>query len=157
MKIIGIDPGSRITGYGVIDKNDSGIHFVTCGVVRSSPKRSFPERLKELYDGLCQVIEKFRPEYASVEDIFFARNPSSALKLGQARGALIIAAMEKGLIVREFSSKQVKQTVAGYGQASKAQIQHMVRILLNLTSSPSEDAADALANALCLATHIDTY
>jgi crossover junction endodeoxyribonuclease RuvC len=79
------------------------------------------------------------------------------LKLGQARGALIIAALGHGLIVKEFSAKQVKQTVAGYGQASKAQIQHMVRILLNLTSSPSEDAADALANALCLATHLDTY
>jgi crossover junction endodeoxyribonuclease RuvC len=157
LKIIGIDPGSRITGYGVIEKNGAGIQFVTCGVVISSPKRPFPERLQELHDGLCQVIEKFQPQYASVEDIFFARNPSSALKLGQARGALIIAAMGNGLIVKEFSAKQVKQTVAGYGQASKSQIQHMVRVLLNLTSSPSEDAADALANALCLATHLDTY
>jgi crossover junction endodeoxyribonuclease RuvC len=157
MKIIGIDPGSRITGYGIIDKNGSEIRFITCGVVKSSPQLAFPERLKELHDGLAQVIEKFGPRYASVEDIFFARNPSSALKLGQARGALIIAALGHGLIVKEFSAKQVKQTVAGYGQASKAQIQHMVRILLNLTSSPSEDAADALANALCLATHLDTY
>ncbi len=157
MKIIGIDPGSRITGYGVIDKNSSGLQFVTCGVVKSSPKIPFPERLKELHDGLCQVIEKFNPQYASVEDIFFARNPSSALKLGQVRGALIIAAMGNDLIVKEFTAKQVKQTVAGYGQASKSQIQHMVRVTLNLTSSPSEDAADALANALCLATHLDTY
>lgn len=157
MKILGIDPGSRITGYGVINKNQSGLQFVSCGVVKSSPKRSFPERLKELHDGIAQVIEKYKPQYASVEDIFFARNPNSALKLGQARGALIIAAMNSGLIVREFSAKQVKQTVAGYGQASKSQIQHMVRIMLNLNSSPSEDAADALANALCLATHLDTY
>ncbi len=157
MKIIGIDPGSRITGYGVIDKSSSGIQFITCGVVKSSPKLSFPERLKELHDGLCLVIEKFGPHYASVEDVFFARNPSSALKLGQARGALIIAAIQSGVIVKEFTAKQVKQTVAGYGQASKAQIQHMVRVLLGLTSSPSEDAADALANALCLATHLDTY
>jgi crossover junction endodeoxyribonuclease RuvC len=154
MIILGVDPGSRITGYGVINKQGTNLEFVSCGVIKSTPTHPFPTRIKELHDGLSEVIEKFQPQYASVEDVFLARNAQSALKLGQARGALLVAALSAGLIVHEFSAKQVKQTVAGYGQAGKAQIQSVVRMMLKLTSSPSEDAADALANAICLANHL---
>lgn len=100
------------------------------------------------------MIDCHQPEQAAVEDIFFAKNASSALKLGQARGAILMALLNKHLMVREFTAKQVKQAVAGYGQASKAQVQHMVRLLLNLSASPSEDAADGLAVALCLTNHL---
>ena len=128
--------------------------FVTCGVIRTTTSLSFPERLKELADGIEEVVRRHQPHLAVVEDIFVARNPSSALKLGQARGALIISLLRHHLPVREFTAKQVKQAIAGYGQASKSQVQHMVRTLLKLTSSPTEDAADALAGAICLANHL---
>ncbi len=154
MIILGVDPGSRITGYGVIRKLGGDLEFVSCGVIKSTPTNSFPARIKELHDGLSEVIKQFKPQCAAVEDVFLARNANSALKLGQARGALIIAVMSAGLIVHEFSPKQVKQTVAGYGQAGKAQIQNVVTMMLKLKSSPSEDAADALANAICLANHL---
>lgn len=157
MEIIGVDPGSRITGYGIIKKEGSSLQFVACGVIKTDVTLSFPVRLKELYDGLSEVIDKYHPHHAAVEDIFFARNAQSALKLGQARGALIVALVNAGVSVHEFSPKLVKQAVTGYGQAAKAQIQQMVKMMLNLQKTPSEDAADALANAICLATHFDTY
>ena len=153
-RILGIDPGSVITGYGIVDKTGQDVQFVSCGVIKTSTKQSFPYRLKELHDGVSNVIKKFTPQYAAIEDIFFAKNPKSALKLGQARGALIIAVMLHNLPVQEYTAKQVKQAVAGYGQASKEQVQHMVRVLLSLTASPSEDASDALAVALCLSNHL---
>lgn len=122
-------------------------------MIKSTATYSFPDRLKEIHDGILEVIDCHQPGLAAVEDIFFAKNASSALKLGQARGAILMALLNKHLVVREFTAKQVKQAVAGYGQASKAQVQHMVRLLLNLSASPSEDAADGLAIALCLTNH----
>ena len=154
-RILGIDPGSRITGYGVIDVLGDNIRFVACGVVKTNPKQKFPTRLKEIYDGIDDVIQTHNPIIAAVEDIFFAKNPMSALKLGQARGTIIAAVMNHDLPLWEYTAKQVKQAVAGYGQAAKIQVQHMVRVLLGLNASPSEDAADALAIALCLANHFN--
>lgn len=154
LRILGLDPGSRITGYGIIDKQGPEVQFVSCGVIKTTPGVAFPLRLKELHDGVKEVIEKHRPTMVAVEDVFFAKNPNSALKLGQARGSIIITAMIHNLAVREYTAKQVKQAVAGYGQASKAQVQHMVRVLLHLSASPSEDAADALAIALCFSNHL---
>jgi len=154
LRILGIDPGSRITGYGVVDVRDGEFKFVACGVVKTDTKQSFPARLKEIYDGIDDVIQAYKPQMAAVEDIFFARNPKSALKLGQARGAIITAVMNHNVPLSEYTAKQVKQAVAGYGQAAKAQVQHMVRALLGLNAQPSEDAADALAIALCLANHL---
>jgi len=154
IRLLGIDPGSRITGYGIIDVFGPEIHFVACGVIKSTPSQKFPQRLKELYDGINSVVITHKPSHAAVEDIFFAKNPKSALKLGQARGAILMAVMNNYLPVDEYTAKQVKQAVAGYGQASKGQVQHMVRVLLGLTSSPSEDASDALAVAICLANHL---
>ena len=154
VRIIGVDPGSRVTGYGIIDRCGQQIEFVACGIIRSTPGKAFPDRLFELANGIREAVCRYSPSCAAVEDIFFARNPKSALKLGQARGALVVTLMQEGLPVREFTAKQVKQAIAGYGQASKAQVQHMIRVLLQLTSSPSEDAADALAVAICLANHL---
>jgi len=123
-------------------------------MIKSTPALAFPLRLKEIHDGVRQVIAKHGPECVAVEEVFFAKNPSSALKLGQARGAILMAALSHGLEVHEFTAKQVKQAVAGYGQAAKEQVQHMVRVLLNLSAAPSQDAADALAIALCLSNHL---
>lgn len=147
-RIIGIDPGSRITGYGVIDAVAGEVAFVCCGTVRTS-EGDFAARLKEIHDGLAAVIAAHRPEVAAVEDVFLASNPRSALKLGQARGAAVLTAILAGLAVHDYTPRLVKQAVAGYGQADKAQVQHMVRVLLRLDATPSSDAADGLAVALC--------
>ena len=153
VRILGIDPGSRATGYGVIDCQGHALTFVTCGVIRTSEKKPFPERLEEIYDGIREVIAAHKPQLAGIEDIFTAINPRSALRLGHARGVLILAARQHGLLLEEYSPTVVKQAVAGYGQAPKEQVQHMVRVLLKLVASPSQDAADALAVAICRANH----
>lgn len=148
-RIIGIDPGSRFTGYGVIDADLGRLHFVACGVVKTTPKFPFSHRLNEIFEGINEVVQLHGPAIAAVEDVFLASNPRSALKLGHARGAAVVAAMQNGLMVFDYSPRVVKQAVVGYGQADKAQVQHMVRVLLSLTRAPSSDAADALAVAIC--------
>jgi crossover junction endodeoxyribonuclease RuvC len=148
-RILGIDPGSRITGYGVIEVDRGRLRFISCGVVKTTPRYPFAHRLNEIFDGINEVIQVHGPEVAAVEDVFLSNNPRSALKLGQARGAAIVAAMQNGLAVRDYSAKMIKQAVVGYGQAEKIQVQHMVRILLGLSAAPSADAADALAVAIC--------
>lgn len=153
IRILGIDPGSQATGYGVIEKDGSRLTFVACGVIRTSARQTFPERLKEIHAGICEVIEKYRPDRAAVEEVFVSVNPRSALKLGHARGVVILAVMQHDLALHEYSTRIVKQGVVGYGQATKAQVQHMVRVLLNLSATPSHDAADALAIALFHANH----
>lgn len=153
MRILGIDPGSRIAGYGVIDKQGDCLKFVTCGVIKVNTELSFPERLKEIHDGICEVIEAYEPQKAAIEDVFISVNPQSALKLGHARGVLILSAMRYGLEVHEYSPRMIKQAVAGYGNAEKSQIQQMVRAMLCLSANPSQDAADALAVAICYANH----
>lgn len=153
-RILGIDPGSRITGYGVVDVTAGDVEFVTCGVVKTSNGAPFAYRLNEIFEGIHQVILERGPVVAAVEDLFVAKNARSALKLGQARGAAVVAAMQNGLTVHDYSPRTVKQNVAGYGQASKEQVQHMVRVLLHLDGAPSSDAADALALAICHANHL---
>ena len=148
-RILGIDPGSRATGYGVIVKEGSQLGYVACGVIRLGDKYAFNDRLKVIFDGLCEVIEKHKPTVAAVEDVFVAANPRTALKLGHARGAAVLAALQNGLTVHDYTPRMVKQAVVGYGNADKQQIQQMVRVLLKLSSSPSSDAADALAVAMC--------
>jgi crossover junction endodeoxyribonuclease RuvC len=148
-RILGIDPGSRATGYGVIEKKESRLSYVTCGVIRLGDKYEFNDRLKVIYDGLCEVIETHKPTVAAVEDVFVAANPRTALKLGHARGAAVLAALQKGMQVHDYTPRMVKQAVVGYGNADKQQVQQMVRVLLQLSSSPSADAADALAVAMC--------
>lgn len=153
-RIIGIDPGSLITGYGIIISEPGLLEFVACGVVRTTREMPFPCRLNQIFDGINEVIQVHQPTVAAVEDVFLATNPRSALKLGQARGAAVVAAMQNGLEVFDYTPRLVKQGVAGYGQAAKEQVQHMVRVLLGLPGSPSSDAADALAVAICHANQL---
>jgi crossover junction endodeoxyribonuclease RuvC len=148
-RILGVDPGSRATGYGVIEKDGNRLHYVACGVIRGTNRMTFSERLKTIHDGLCEVIEAQAPIVAAVEDVFVAVNPRSALKLGHARGVAILAAMHHGLAVHDYTPRMIKQAVVGFGNAEKVQVQQMVRILLRLSVSPSNDAADALAVAIC--------
>jgi crossover junction endodeoxyribonuclease RuvC len=146
--ILGIDPGSRLTGYGVIRQQGSKFEYVASGCIRMT-LGEMPDRLKQIFDGISQIIEQTQPTVFAIEQVFMARNPDSALKLGQARGAAIVAAKVGGLNVYEYSARQVKQSVVGTGAADKAQVQHMVRTLLKLQANPQADAADALAVALC--------
>jgi len=148
-RILGIDPGSRVTGYGVIDAVGTELRFVACGVVKTTASYPFAVRINEIFDGINEVVQTHEPSVAAVEDIFLSANPRTAIKLGQARGAAVVAAMQNGLSVSDYSPRLVKQAVAGYGQAEKEQVQQMVRVLLNLKGKPSSDAADALAVAIC--------
>ena len=149
IRILGIDPGSRATGYGVITKKANQLYYVTCGVIRLGAKYTFNDRLKMIFDGLCEVIEIHKPTVAGVEDVFVAANPRTALKLGHARGVAVLAALHNGMRVYNYTPRMVKQAVVGYGNADKQQVQQMVRVLLQLSASPSSDAADALAVAMC--------
>ena len=149
LRILGIDPGSRATGYGVITKKENRLHYVACGVIRLGNKYAFNDRLKVIFDGLCEVIETHKPSEAAVEDVFVAANPRTALKLGHARGVAVLAALHNDLKVYDYTPRMVKQAVVGYGNAEKQQVQQMVRVLLQLSAPPSADAADALAVAMC--------
>jgi crossover junction endodeoxyribonuclease RuvC len=146
--ILGIDPGSRITGYGVIKKIASRSEYVASGCIRTQGSELAP-RLKQIFDGVREIIHQFKPDEFAIEQVFMAKNPDSALKLGQARGAAIVAATTFDLPVAEYSARQIKQSVVGKGGADKTQVQHMVTHLLKLSASPQADAADALAVALC--------
>lgn len=152
-RILGIDPGSRRTGYGIIDSIPGKVGFVSCGVIKTTAGYPLANRLNEIFEGINEVIQLHDPEVAAVEEIFMSSNANSALKLGQARGAAVVAAMQNGLGVHDYSAKKVKRAVVGYGQAEKGQVQHMIRMLLGLSKAPSEDAADALAVAICHANH----
>ncbi len=155
VRIIGIDPGSRVTGYGVVEKQGHCLGFVTCGTIRIARERDFSQRLLTIFDGLVEVMELHQPQVAAVEDLFVAHNVRSALKLGQARGAAVVAARKCGLPVHDYSPRMVKQAVTGYGHARKEQVQEMVQVLLELSGAPSSDAADALAVAICHANFLD--
>lgn len=144
--IIGIDPGSRYTGYGVIRCEGNQSIYVDSGCLCLIESVTVAERLQKIFSGLREIIQRYQPNEAAIEQIFMHDNPHSALKLGQARGAAIVA-LEMPLM--EYSARQVKQSVVGYGAASKKQVQHMVQRLLNLSERPQADAADALAIALC--------
>lgn len=146
--ILGIDPGSRLTGYGIIEKNGQQLRFVDAGTIRTETQE-MPERLKRIFAGIERVVKFHQPNEAVIEQVFMAQNPDSALKLGQARGAAIAAVVNLDLPVSEYTARQIKQSVVGYGAADKEQVQMMVMKLLNLTIRPQADAADALAAAIC--------
>jgi len=146
--ILGIDPGSRKTGFGIISTAGAQCEYVTSGVIRI-PDVALPERLKVIFDSLGQIIVLHCPQEVAIESVFMGKSAGSALKLGQARGAAIVAAVAQDLPVSEYEARKVKQAVVGHGGADKLQVQHMVKTLLRLPASPQEDAADALAVALC--------
>jgi len=154
IRILGIDPGSQRTGVGVVDADAGGrVAHVHHSALMLLGEGEFPLRLKRLLDGLGEIIERYQPQEVAIEKVFMARNPDSALKLGQARGAAMCAAVLRDLPVHEYAAKEIKLAVVGTGGAEKSQVQHMVGIMLNLHGKLQADAADALAVAL---THAHT-
>lgn len=156
--ILGIDPGSRITGYGVIRIEGARLSYLGSGCIRAASlskstqaegEPSMAERLNIIFNGVQELLTQFQPDEFAIEQVFMAKNPNSALKLGQARGVAMVAAAQHNLAVAEYSARQIKQAVVGTGAADKSQVQHMVMQLLKLPGRPQEDAADALAAAIC--------
>ncbi|KPL82696.1 hypothetical protein SE15_11490 [Thermanaerothrix daxensis] len=157
MRVVGIDPGTATTGYGVVQDRGHGLEAVAYGVVTTAPFLPLEQRLAQLFDELSALIQRFRPESAAVEQLFFQRNVRTAMAVGQARGVTLLALAKAGLSVGEYSPLEVKQAVTGYGGADKNQVQQMVRLLLNLSEIPRpDDAADALAVAICHLHHLRT-
>lgn len=150
MLIIGIDPGYAILGYGVISYEGNRFDVLEYGTVTTSAEEDLPERLKTIYDALTELFQKYRPDAVAIEELFFNKNVTTALIVGHARGAAVVAAAKAGLPIFEYTPLQVKQGVVGYGRADKKQVQFMVKTLLNLKEIPKpDDAADALAVGIC--------
>ena len=156
MIVLGIDPGTATTGYGVVrDARDGRIHEMDHGVIRTNSKTPYPLRLKEIYDQVTLLIEKHKPQAIAIEQLFFNKNVSSAMVVGQARGVTILAGALADLEFSEYTPLQVKEALVGYGRAEKIQVQQMVKTLLGLVDIPKpDDAADALAVAIC---HLHSY
>ena len=153
IRILGLDPGLRKTGWGVIVSEGSKLSFVGCGCVESDGTLALSERLRQLHDGLTRIVASFSPDEVAVEETFVNRDPQSALKLGQARGVALVVPALAGLSVAEYAANLVKKTVVGVGHADKKQVQMMIRVLLPKAETKSADAADALAVAICHAQH----
>ncbi len=150
MRVLGIDPGSQTLGWGVVEGNGLKYSLVDYGVVKSSPREKFSKRLLKIYEGVSEIIEKFQPDTISVEEAFYAVNVGVALKLGQVRGVVLVLGEKAGLDIGEYAPRLIKQTVVGYGNAEKHQVQEMVKLLLRMKEVPQpHDAADALAIAIC--------
>jgi len=147
-RILGIDPGSRITGFGIIETENGNVRYIDSGCIRTK-SNDFPQRLGEIFSELQQVLTIYLPTEVAIEQVFVNRNVMSALKLGQARGAAITACVNLKLPIYEYTPTQIKQAVVGKGNAIKAQVQHMIRASMRLNTAPPPDAADALAVALC--------
>ena len=149
IRVLGIDCGSAATGYGLVEAEGSVRRIVASGVIVPPPRLAFPQRLKQIAEELGRVITVHAPDVAAIEEVFYSVNVKSALKLGQVRGVALLKAAEALLPIYEYSPLQIKSSVVGYGRAEKRQVQEMVKILLSLSEIPPEDAADALAVALC--------
>lgn len=155
MKIFGIDPGSERTGYGCVETDGSRHRVVACGAIGPSAAATFPEKLLTIHSRLSALIEHCGPDAVAIENVFYASNVRSALRLGHARGVAMLAAAEAGVPVVEYTPAEIKRAVVGYGRAEKHQVQHMVKLILGLAEVPSpHDAADALAVAIC---HVHSY
>lgn len=154
-RILGIDPGSRVTGYGIVDQDGQRLAYVASGCIRTSGD-TLAERLGIIFDGVSRIIAEYHPGEMAIECVFLNKNADSALKLGQARGAAICAGVQQGVAVDEYAARAIKQAVVGNGSATKEQVQHMMCVLLALHRSPPSDAADALAVAICHGHHRET-
>jgi crossover junction endodeoxyribonuclease RuvC len=148
IRILGIDPGSRFTGFGVLDFEGDKPNYVASGTIKS-PDGTFPDRLRKIYESVAEIVDQYRPAIVSIESVFMARNAGSALKLGHARSAAMCATFAFDVDVFEYSPREIKLAVVGTGAATKEQVQHMVVSLLQLDGTPAADAADALAAAIC--------
>jgi len=150
MRVLGIDPGSETLGWGVVEGDRLKYAAVAFGTVKASTKLAFSKRLLKMYVGISEVIDRFQPDVLSVEEAFYAKNASVAIKLGQVRGVVLVLAEQRGLEIAEYAPRLIKQTVVGYGNAEKQQVGTMVKVLLKLKTIPTpHDAADALATAIC--------
>jgi crossover junction endodeoxyribonuclease RuvC len=154
LRVLGIDPGSRIVGYGLVEVDEAArgpaaLRYVECGVIQPPVQGAFPQRLREIAAGLREVLAELGPDEIAIESVFVKRNVAAALKLGQARGVALLCAAEAGVPIHEYAPARVKRAVTGNGAASKAQVQQMVRALVGLKRAPRADAADALAVAIC--------
>lgn len=149
MRVLGIDPGTTTTGWGIIESSGNQSRHIANGCIRTKPGEPLAQRLGAIFRELTRIISQHQPQIAAVEEIFVSRNVQSALKLGHARGVAIAAAHNQGLAIHEYTALQVKKSVVGYGRAEKHQVQEMMRMLLNMPAIPPQDAADALAAALC--------
>lgn len=147
--ILGIDPGSRITGYGLIKEKNRSLEYLDSGCIRTCAEAELSHKLLQIYDGICELMDQYSPTEVAIEQVFMHQNPNSALKLGHARGVAMVAAASHRVRVSEYSARAIKQAVVGYGAAEKAQVSHMVVHLLMLNNAPQKDAADALAVAIC--------
>lgn len=154
MRVIGIDPGTRIVGYAVIDKKGNSLSHVTSGVIRTNTKQPIPQRLRVIYDGISKVIEEFEPEHFAIEKVFLGKNIQSAIKLGEGRGVALLTAAQNDLSIYEYDATKVKKATVGNGRAHKSQIQYMVKLILNIDKEMIDDEADGLAIAIC---HCQNY
>ena len=149
MLVLGVDPGSHVTGYGLIEKDHDRMTCIQVGVVNPPSKAPFSERIHHIFQSMLDIMSDYQPQELAIEDIFFAKNVKSSLKLGHARGAVLVAAVESGLKIFEYSPLEIKKSTVGYGRASKEQVRSMVKAILNLKAEPLLDASDALATAIC--------
>ena len=150
MQVLGIDPGTAITGYAVVEEGAAGLRLIALGVIQTPAKTPLPQRLQQIYRELREIVDTYQPEASAVEQLFFSRNTRTAMAVGHARGVTLLALADAGLAIAEYTPLQVKQAVTGQGRAAKRQVQEMVRVLLNLPEIPRpDDAADAAAVAIC--------
>ena len=149
MLVLGVDPGSRITGYGLVEKKNNHMICIDAGVISSPEKEPFYERIYKIFISMVEIMNHYQPNEMAIEDVFFAKNVRSSLKLGHARGAALIAAVDCGVKVFEYTPLEIKKSVVGYGRATKEQIRSMVKIILKLKSQLGSDTSDALAAAIC--------
>jgi crossover junction endodeoxyribonuclease RuvC len=153
MLVLGVDPGSRVTGYGLIEKENRKETFIDCGHIRSPDMAPFFQRIHHIFQGIVEIMNRYHPQEMAIEDIFYAKNVKSSLKLGHARGAILVAAAQCGVRIFEYPPLEIKKAVVGYGRATKEQVRYMVQLTLTLKTAPDLDASDALAAALCHLNH----
>lgn len=150
MRVFGIDPGTALCGYGVVEEEEEGLRLLACGVISTGPSLPLAERLCVIHERLCVLMAQYRPQAVAVEELFFTKNVRTAFAVGQARGVALLTAAQAGLTVYEYTPQQVKAAITGYGSAPKEQVQEMVRLVLGLDKVPHpDDAADAVAVAVC--------
>jgi crossover junction endodeoxyribonuclease RuvC len=149
MIVLGVDPGSRVTGYGLVEKSGNQITCIHSGTFGTSLNRPFFERIYEIFQSMSEIMNRFRPEEMAIEDLFFHKNLESALKIGHARGAVLIAAVQHNVKIFEYSPLEIKKSVVGYGRATKEQVRSMTQVILKMKALPPLDASDALATAIC--------
>ena len=149
MLVLGVDPGSLVTGYGLLEKKGSRITCIHFGAITSARHVPFYERIHKIFRSMVEIMEQYRPQEMAIEDVFFAKNVKSALKIGHARGAVLVAAVESDVKIFEYSPLEIKKSVVGYGRATKEQVRSMVQVILGLKTHPGLDTSDALATAIC--------